>query len=47
MNGRISLRLSLLICGAVGLVATGALAGNGVGGVFNLGQGNNVNATTG
>ena len=39
-------RSSLYACAAVALVTTGAVAGNGIGGVFNLGQVNTVNTPT-
>jgi hypothetical protein len=39
-------RTSILACTGGLLIATAAMAGSGVGGLFNLGQMNTVNATT-
>lgn len=46
MNRNLFGRSSLLACGSILFIATAALAGSGVGGVFNLGQVNSVNAVT-
>ena len=46
MRRKLSSRSTLLAGGGILLIATAALAGSGIGGVFNLGVTNSVNART-